>query len=110
MGAGLDAVSVQEAQIGLSAALSPRKSSITPSCVDFAEIEEAIALGLTINIDNIAILEQFGHKHGSKIPVCIRINPHIMAGGNNKISTGHIDSSLHFNTTEQTSITSSGNI
>ena len=25
-------------------------------------------------------------------PICIRINPHIEAGGNYKISTGHIDS------------------
>ena len=27
-----------------------------------------------------------------KIPVCIRINPHVMAGGNANISVGHIDS------------------
>ena len=39
----------------------------------------------------MSILEQFGQKHPA-IPVCIRINPHIMAGGNSKISVGHIDS------------------
>jgi diaminopimelate decarboxylase len=38
------------------------------------------------------MLEQFGHQHGEEVPICIRINPHIMAGGNHKISTGHIDS------------------
>ena len=92
LGAGLDAVSIQEANIGLRAGFEAKEIIFTPSCVDFAEIEEAIALGLTINIDNITILEQFGHKYGSKIPVCLRLNPHIMAGGNNKISTGHIDS------------------
>jgi diaminopimelate decarboxylase len=36
-------------------------------------------------------LEQFGTKHPN-IPVCIRINPHVMAGGNANISVGHIDS------------------
>jgi diaminopimelate decarboxylase len=92
LGAGLDAVSIQEVELGLRAGYTPKEIMYTPSCVDFAEIEEAIALGVTINIDNIAILEQFGHKHGSKIPVCLRLNPHIMAGGNHKISTGHIDS------------------
>ena len=33
----------------------------------------------------------FGHEL-KNYPVCIRINPHILAGGNAKISTGHIDS------------------
>jgi len=47
--------------------------------------------GVKINIDNISILEQFGDRFKG-IPVCIRINPHIMAGGSHKISTGHIDS------------------
>ena len=56
------------------------------------EIEEAVELGVRINIDNIAILEEFGVKYGAKIPVCVRINPHVLAGGNRKISTGHIDS------------------
>ena len=36
-------------------------------------------------------MEDFGNKN-PKIPICIRINPHIMAGGNSKISVGHIDS------------------
>ena len=92
LGAGLDAVSIQEVQIGLRAGYDPKEIIYTPSCVDFAEIEEAIKLGVTINIDNIAILEQFGHKYGASLPVCLRLNPHIMAGGNHKISTGHIDS------------------
>jgi len=92
LGAGLDAVSIQEVQMGLQVGYEAREIMFTPSCVDFAEIEEAIDLGLTINIDNIAILEQFGHKYAGTKPICIRLNPHIMAGGNNKISTGHIDS------------------
>ncbi len=92
LGAGLDAVSIQEVQIGLQAGFEPKEIIFTPSSVAFAEIEQAIKLGVTINIDNITILEQFGHKYGNTTPVCIRLNPHIMAGGNHKISTGHIDS------------------
>jgi diaminopimelate decarboxylase len=52
----------------------------------------AVDAGVQVNIDNISILEQFGEKYGSNVPVCIRINPHIMGGGNINISTGHVDS------------------
>src|SRR5690606_33134734 len=38
------------------------------------------------------ILHQFGDIYGGSVPVCIRPNPHIMAGGNANISVGHIDS------------------
>jgi diaminopimelate decarboxylase len=55
------------------------------------EIEEVNAMGVQINIDNLSILEQFGTKYPN-VPVCIRINPHVMAGGNANISVGHIDS------------------
>jgi len=92
LGSGLDAVSIQEVKLGLKAGFTPQSIMYTPNCVSIEEIEEAAALGVKINIDNISILEQFGIKHGNKIPICIRINPHILAGGNQKISTGHIDS------------------
>ncbi len=91
-GAGLDVVSIQEARIGLLAGFSPDEILYTPNCVSFEEIQAAVELGLTINIDNIAILEHFGHVYHDSVPCCIRINPHIMAGGNHKIQVGHIDS------------------
>lgn len=91
-GAGLDAVSIQEVWLGLKAGFLPSEILYTPNGVSMEEIELAVKEGVKINIDNISILEQFGAKYGSSIPVCIRINPHIMAGGNTKISTGHIDS------------------
>jgi len=92
LGSGLDAVSIQEVTLGLKAGFAPQDILYTPNCVSIEEIDEAVELGVRINIDNIAILEEFGHKYGQKQPVCIRINPHIMAGGNRNISTGHIDS------------------
>lgn len=92
MGAGLDTVSINEVRLGLRAGFQAQNILFTPNCVDFAEIEEAKVLGVHINIDNTSILEQFGNKYGSSYPIMIRFNPHIMAGGNLKISTGHIDS------------------
>lgn len=92
LGSGLDTVSIQEVQLGLAAGFAPEEIIYTPNNVSLDEIKEAVKLGVHINIDNISILEQFGHEYGSKVPVCIRINPHILAGGNTKISTGHIDS------------------
>jgi len=91
-GSGLDTVSVNEVKLGLKAGFDPLEIIFTPNCVSFEEIREAVDLGVHINIDNISILEQFGNYYGSKVPCCIRINPHILAGGNAKISTGHIDS------------------
>lgn len=91
MGSGLDTVSIQEVQLGLHAGYEPEKIFYTPNGVSLEEIEEVNALGVQINIDNLSILEQFGTKHPD-VPVCIRINPHVMAGGNTNISVGHIDS------------------
>ncbi len=92
LGSCLDCVSINEVQIGLLAGFEPKNILFTPNCVDFNEMLEAKALGVNINIDNISILEQFGNSFGNTYPVCIRMNPHIMAGGNFKVSTGHIDS------------------
>ena len=91
LGAGLDTVSIQEVQLGLKAGVKPEDIIFTPNGVSLQEIEEVSALGVQINIDNLSILEQFGSKHPNT-PVCIRINPHVLAGGNSKISVGHIDS------------------
>jgi len=91
LGAGLDTVSIQEVKLGLKAGYEPNNIIYTPNCVSLEEISEAVELGVQINIDNLSILEQFGDKYPD-VPVCIRVNPHIMAGGNSKISVGHIDS------------------
>jgi diaminopimelate decarboxylase len=91
LGSGLDTVSIQEVEMGLMAGFDPHDILFTPNCVSLDEISEAVAKRVRINIDNIEILEQFGARH-PEVPVCIRINPHIMAGGNSKISVGHIDS------------------
>lgn len=91
LGSGIDTVSIQEVNLGLAAGFLPEQIIFTPNGVSLTEIEEAAKLGVQINIDNLSILEQFGTKHPN-VPVCIRINPHVMAGGNANISVGHIDS------------------
>jgi len=90
-GAGLDTVSIQEVHLGIKAGFALNDIIFTPNCVSIEEIQEAVQLGVRINIDSISALEQFGQLHPD-VPICIRINPHIMAGGNRKTSVGHIDS------------------
>ena len=91
LGSGLDTVSIQEVELGLRAGFDPEQIIFTPNGVSLEEIENVSAKGVQINIDNLSVLEQFGSKYPD-VPVCVRINPHVMAGGNTNISVGHIDS------------------
>lgn len=91
-GVGIDAVSINEARLAIRAGFAPEGINYTPSCVDFSEIKEGVDLKLNVNLDNLTMLERFGQTYGNSYPCGIRLNPHIMAGGNIKISTGHIHS------------------
>jgi diaminopimelate decarboxylase len=91
LGAGLDTVSIEEVRLGLRAGVVPENIIYTPNGVSIEELEEARNLGVQINIDNLSVLELFGQRY-PETPVCVRINPHVMAGGNANISVGHIDS------------------
>jgi diaminopimelate decarboxylase len=91
LGCGLDTVSFQEVRLGIMAGFEPSEIIFTPNCVSIEELIQAVEWKVRINIDNLSILEQFGALYPD-YPVCIRINPHIMGGGNSKISVGHIDS------------------
>ncbi len=90
-GAGLDCVSIQEVQLGLMAGYKPENILYTPNFAGLDEYDEAARLGVKINVDAIPMLENWGLHHRN-VPICLRINPHLMAGGNEKISVGHIDS------------------
>jgi len=91
LGSGLDCVSVEEIKLGLKAGFQPEDLIYTPNGVSIEEYREVIAIGAKITVDNISILEKIGLE-ANKPSVFIRLNPHLMAGGNNKISVGHIDS------------------
>lgn len=91
-GSGIDCVSINEVKLAMKAGFTANRIIFTPNSVGFDEYLEATELNVNINIDNLTLLEEFGHHFGSSYPVIIRLNPHIMAGGNIKISTGHVDS------------------
>lgn len=91
LGSGIDAVSIYEVELALRCGVPTEEILFTPNCVPFDEIARAHELGVRINIDNISVLERFGQRFGDS-PCAIRINPHIVAGGNAHIQTGHIDS------------------
>jgi len=92
LGSGLDAVSIQEVHLGLKAGFLPDDILFTPNNAPFSEVEEAVRLGIHVNIDSLSALRKFGQKFGDTYPLFVRLNPHILAGGNPKIQTGHIDS------------------
>src|SRR5690606_22507883 len=74
------------------AGFSPKSILYTSSSIAFEEIETAADYGVNINIDSFTNLEKFAKKFGDSYPVGIRLRPGIMAGGNLKISTGHVKS------------------
>ncbi len=90
LGCGVDTVSIQEVDLALLAGFKPQEIMFTPNCVGFAEVEAAIQKGVRLNLDNLPMLALLGEQH-PEVPVCIRFNPNVLAGGNAKISVGHED-------------------
>lgn len=88
LGCGADTVSIQEVDLALLAGFEPHEIMFTPNCVSFAEVEAAIQKGVRLNLDNLPMLALLGEKY-PEVPVCIRFNPSVLAGGNAKISVGH---------------------
>ena len=91
-GVDVDVVSIEEAKIALKSGYSPSQIQYTPSGVAFSEIEEAVELGIRMNLDSLQVIEQFGERYGSSKEIGLRVNPSIMGGGNAKISVGHSNS------------------
>src|SRR5690606_10757470 len=73
LGAGLDAVSINEVKLGLLAGFAPEDIIFTPNCVSIEEIEEGMRLGVKLNIDDLEALEYMGMYHPDEA-ICIRIN------------------------------------
>jgi len=89
IGCNIDCSSINEALLAIKAGFEPGNILYTSNNIHFSEIETAVELGISINIDSLSNLEKFGKKYGHSYPVGIRMRPNIMAGGNLKISTGH---------------------
>eukprot|EP01136_Pigoraptor_vietnamica_P002805 Opistho-1_new@31245 len=89
LGCHVDCSSINEVKMALHAGFDKENVLYTSNGIAFSEIEEAVSLGVNVNIDSLSNLEKFGKKYGHDYPVGIRLRPNIMAGGNLKISTGH---------------------
>lgn len=92
IGCDIDCSSINEAKLALHVGVTPERVLYTSNGIHFSEIQEAVSLGININIDSLSNLEKFGAAYGHDYPVGIRLRPNIMAGGNLKISTGHDNS------------------
>ena len=89
LGSCVDTVSIEEVKLCLKAGFTPAEIGYTPSGVTWDEIEAAVGLKVKIHADSVSLLRKFGEKYGSTYPIGIRLNPHVLAGGNLKISTAH---------------------
>jgi len=76
-GTGLDTVSIPEIKMGIMVGFKPEEIVFTPNSVNFSEIEEAVELGVNINIENLPNLEKFGSRYGNTVPCFVRLNPGI---------------------------------
>ncbi len=92
IGCDIDCSSINEAKLALHVGVPPERVLYTSNGIHFSEIQEAVSLGINVNIDSLSNLEKFGATYGHDYPVGIRLRPNIMAGGNLKISTGHDNS------------------
>ena len=70
LGAGLDAVSIQEVRLGLHAGFKPEEILYTPNCVSIEEMEEVVKLGVKVNVDNISMLEPVSYTHLTLPTIC----------------------------------------
>ena len=92
MGCAVDCSSINEVRLALHVGFLPNNILYTSNSVGFDEISTAVELGVNVNIDSLSNLEKFGQKFGGTKSIGVRIRPDVMAGGNLKISTGHIKS------------------
>ena len=91
LGAGLDAVSIEEVKIGLKCGFNKDEILYTPNGVSFEEIKQVFKLGVKINLDSIESIKDFINEYGYQ-SITVRINPGIYAGGNENVSVGHSES------------------
>ena len=92
MGCNIDCSSINEVRLALHVGFLPNNILYTSNSVGFDEISTAVELGVNVNIDSLSNLEKFGQAFGGTKAIGVRIRPDVMAGGNLKISTGHVKS------------------
>jgi len=107
LGLGIDTVSVPEIRMGLELGFAPENIVFTPNIVEFSEIREAVSLGCSITVENLQNLEAFGREYNHRYPVCIRLNPGMIAEVDSKSATGLDFASInkeHYNDVSETRV------
>ena len=98
-GLGTDVVSGCELQTSLIAGVSPDRIVFHGNNKSRLELEQAIAAGVTVIVDNWLELETLAGLTGDRtepLPVMVRFTPGIECHTHEYIQTGHIDSKFGF--------------
>jgi len=98
-GLGTDVVSGCELQTSLIAGVSPDRIVFHGNNKSRAELEQAIAAGVTVIVDNwleLEILAELTDDRAEPLPVMVRFTPGIECHTHEYIQTGHIDSKFGF--------------
>lgn len=103
LGSGIDAVSLGEIHLAIKAGFAPGQIVFTPSSVSQDELAAAQSLGVRVTLDNLDAIRYWGAHHPG-CPVALRINPGVKAGGNEKISVGHVDSKFGISVSQLDSV------
>ena len=98
-GAGLEAASMEEAQLALAAGCAPHRIVLDSPAKTAHEIEEALRLGISLNADNLEELARIGEHiaphvdplRGSgehEASIGLRVNPEVASGAISLTSVG----------------------
>jgi len=80
---GIDAVSLEEAKLGLHCGAPREKIMLTENNITDTEMLEAHTLGILINIGSLSRLKKFG-KNFPNEKICVRLNPEIGGAGSHQ--------------------------
>ena len=98
-GLGIDVVSGAELFTALQAGISPEKIYFHGNNKSLIELEEAIACGCTLMVDNWLELETLGKIATQPVKIMLRLTPGIECHTHEYIRTGHLDSKFGFDPT-----------
>jgi diaminopimelate decarboxylase len=92
LGAGADVVSEGEIRRALAAGVPPERIVFSGVGKTEGEVAFAVEAGVAeINVESepeLALVNRVAQRLGKRVPVAIRVNPDVEAGGHAKISTG----------------------
>jgi diaminopimelate decarboxylase len=86
-GVSIDAVSPGEVYGALKAGFDSKHILFTTNNATHEEIEYGVRKGVMINVDSLSQLRFVGEHHPG-IELCVRINPHVIAGHHDHVITG----------------------